>query len=114
MRFLAIAPRDAHFFRSPGLFAFVHRGAGEHRTLLYVDQSENLAANLDGGHRLWGEALKLGFDELNVVIPVDVRIDRLQLRTHIIKRCTPLLNLVEAGPRRADMPSAEASVRQRA
>ena len=53
-------PLATRFFRSPGLFAFVHRGPGDHRTLLFVDQSDNIAASLDGGHRLWADALRLG------------------------------------------------------
>ena len=99
VRFLSVFQYDAGFFRSPGLFAFVHRGAAEHRTLLFVDQSDNIAASLDGGHRLWADALRLGFNELNVATPMDERVDRLLLRAHLIKRCSPLLNVIEAWPR---------------
>ena len=80
------------------LFAFVHRGAGEHRSLLFVDQNENIAASLDGGHRLWADALRLGFNELNVGTPMGERVDRLLLSAHVIRRCSPLLNVIEAGP----------------
>ena len=104
VRFLAVFQHDARFFRSPGLFAFVQRGAGEHRTLLFVDQSDNIAASLDGGHGLWADALWLGFNELNVATPVDQRVDRLLLRARIVKRCLPLLNLVETTPVNSERP----------
>ncbi len=97
VRFTAIFQHDGHFLRSPGLFAFVHRGAGEHRTLLYVDQSDNIAVSLDGGHRLWADALRLGFNELNVFTPLSERVDRLLLRAHVVMRCSPLLNVIETG-----------------
>ncbi len=107
VRFWAVFHGDGGFFRSPGLFAFVHRGAGEHRTLLFVEQSDNIAASLDGGHRLWAEALQLGFNELNLATPMIERVDRLLLHAQIVKRCSPLLNLITA-------PQAEATLLRRA
>ena len=113
-RFVAVFQHDGHFFRGPGLFAFVHRGAGEHRTLLFVDQSDNIAASLDGGHRLWADALRLGFNELNVVTPAGERVDRLLLRAHIVRRCSPLLNVIEPGSRQAETHVADSGRRRRA
>ncbi len=112
VRFTAVFQHDGHFFRSPGLFAFVHRGAGEHRTLLFADHSDNIAVSLDGGHRLWADALRLGFNELNVATPVGERVDRLLLRAHIVKRCSPLLNVIEAGPQQAEPQWADAALRR--
>ena len=113
VQFTAVFQHDGHFFRNPGLFAFVQRGAGEHRTLLYVDQSHNIAASLDGGHRLWADALRLGFNELNVATPVGERVDRLLLRAHIVRRCSPLLNVIEPGSRQPQT-QADAAGRRRA
>ena len=114
VRFTAVFQHDAHFFRTPGLFAFVHRGAGEHRTLLFVDHSDNIAASLDGGHRLWADALRLGFNELNVATPVGERVDRLLLRAHIVRRCSPLLNVIESGSRQSQTQGADVGQRRRA
>ena len=55
--FLPVFHHDAHFFRCPGLYAFVHR-QGAHRTLLFVGHGDSIASSLDG-HALWGEALGL-------------------------------------------------------
>jgi hypothetical protein len=89
--FFAVFHHDGHFFRAPGLYGFVRNLCGV-RTLLFVDHTDNIAVATEG-HRLWGEA----------------RIDRLVLRAHIIKRCEPLLNVLEehALPY-ADERSAEA------
>jgi hypothetical protein len=93
--FLPLFHRDGRFFRCPGLFAFVRRD-GEERTLLYVDQAESIAA-ATGVHKLWGELIQLGCNELHVNLKAVARIDRLILRAHIVKRCEPLLNLLEEG-----------------
>ena len=99
--FLPVFHHDARFFRQPGLYAFVRR-CGEDRTLLFVGHGENLASAVTG-HPLWGEALKLGFNELDVCTRATERVDRLILCAHLIKRCSPLLNLLEeqAEPYRA-------------
>ena len=112
VRFLAVSPYDGHFFRSPGLYAFVHRGASDHRTLLFVDESTSLAASLDGGHRLWADALSLGCDELNVSTPMETRVDRLLLRAHIVRRCSPLLNVIESTAQRAENAGRPAALRR--
>ena len=114
VRFTAVSQHDGHFFRSPGLFAFVQRGAGEHRTLLFIDQSDNIASSLDGGHRLWADALRLGFNELNVATPAGERVDRLLLRAHIVRRCSPLLNVIEPGSQQFQTQSADAGQRRQA
>ena len=68
----------------------------------FVDESTNLAASLDGGHRLWANALSLGCDELNVATPMETRVDRLLLRAHIVRRCSPLLNVIESTAQRVE------------
>ena len=96
VRFLSVFHHDGRFFRCPGLFAFARRN-GEDRILLFVDQSDNIALATIG-HPLWGDALRLGFNELHVNIRTTERIDRLLLRGHIITRCDPLLNLLGEAP----------------
>jgi hypothetical protein len=90
--FLALFHHDASFVRQPGIFAFVHR-EGEHRTLLFVGHGDNLASDVES-HLLRGEALRLGWNELNVCTRASARVDRLVLTAHIVKRCLPLLNLL--------------------
>jgi hypothetical protein len=95
--FLALHHHDGGLFRQPGLFGLVRR-VGDERTLLYVGETENISAN----HRtqaIWAQALALGMNELDVALHVVERIDRLILRGHIIKRCEPLLNLLQEGQR---------------
>ena len=91
--FLPVFHHDGRFFRGPGLYAFVRR-CGEERLLLYVGQADNIASAM-AGHRLWADALKLGFNELDVCTKAVPRVDRLILTAHIAKRCAPLLNLLE-------------------
>ncbi len=103
--FLAVHHHDGGLFRQPGLFGLVRR-RGDERTLLYVGEAENIAA----AHRaqaIWEEALALGLNELNVAAHVVERIDRLLLRGHIVKRCEPLLNLLQEGhaPLAAPLPT---------
>jgi hypothetical protein len=107
VRFVPMFHHDGRFFRCPGLFAFVSR-EGDERTLLFVDQAENISAAVEG-HRVWADALALGFNELNINLKVPERIDRLILRARIIKRCSPLLNLLEEGSQpKAEPPVAPA------
>jgi hypothetical protein len=103
--FLPVFHRDAHFFRRPGLFAFVHRGSMD-RTLLLVGHSENIASSVEA-HPLCGEALRLGFNELDVCTRAEARVDRLVLTAHIIKRCSPLLNILEEQARPYSAAAAE-------
>lgn len=91
--FLPVFHHDARFFRCAGLYAFVHR-QGDERTLLFVGHGETIAASVQG-HALWGEALRLGFNELDVCTQAVTRVDRLILTGHIVSRCAPLLNLLE-------------------
>ena len=108
--FLPVFHHDGRFFRCPGLFAFVHSAASD-RTLLFVGESDNIASEVES-HPCWGEALKLGFNELDICTKAAERLDRLILTAHIVKRCTPLLNLLEeqAGSAR----SSAVDVRRRA
>ena len=109
--FLPVFHHDARFFRQPGLYAFVHR-RGEDRTLLFVGHADNIAAAVDG-NPLWGEALQLGFNELDVCTKAKARVDRLILAAHVVRRCSPLLNVLEeqAQPHPS---SAPAGARRRA
>ena len=86
---------DHRFFRCPGLFAFVRAGAGEDRTILFVDHAENIASAVHG-HPMWDDAMRLGFNELNINIEAKERIDRLVLRGRLISRCEPILNVLAA------------------
>ena len=104
VRFVPIYHHDGRFFRGPGLFAFVRRGEDEDRTLLFVGHSESIASAVSG-HRLWAEALGLGFNELNINLKATEKVDRLVLQAHIIKRCEPILNVLNdeaASVRRPD------------
>jgi hypothetical protein len=91
--FLPVFHHDGRFFRGPGLYGFVRR-VGDERTLLFVDHAESIAAATTN-HLLWVDALRLGFNELNVCTRAVERVDRLVLRAHIVKRCSPLLNLLQ-------------------
>jgi len=96
VRFLPLYHHDARFFRCPGLWAFVRREVSGDRTLLYVDHSDNIASAVIG-HCLWGDALGLGLNELHINLKAVERVDRLLLKGHIVKRCEPLLNVLENG-----------------
>jgi hypothetical protein len=91
--FVAVHHHDGRFFRQPGLFGFVAR-AGEERTLLYVGDAENIAGACRSA-RLLSDALTLGLNELHLALHVVERIDRLLLKGHIIRRCEPLLNVLD-------------------
>jgi hypothetical protein len=106
VRFLPLYRHDARFFRCPGLWAFARREFSGERTLLYVDHAENIASAVVG-HRLLGAALGLGFNELHINFKVVERVDRLLLKGHVIRRCGPLLNLLEE-----EVPSGVGSVRR--
>ncbi len=94
VRFWSLFMGDAHFHRRPGVYAFVQR-IGHHRTILFVDHADNIATALDGHHDRWVDAQRLGFNELNLNLEAVERTDRLLLRGHIIKRCSPILNVID-------------------
>lgn len=94
MPFLSVFHHDGRVFRRPGLYAFARRSGPGGRLLLFVGHTDNIATAMTG-HRLRGEALRLGFDELNVCTQAVERLDRLILTAHIVKRCQPILNLLE-------------------
>ena len=91
--FLPVFHHDGHFFRAPGIYAFVRNLAGV-RTILFVDHSNNIATATES-HRLWCELIRLGCNELNVNLKAVERVDRLVLAAHIVRRCEPLLNVLE-------------------
>ena len=104
VRFVALHHHDGQFFRGPGLFAFVRRHPCGERSLLFVEHADNIACAVTG-HRLWADALRLGFNELNVNLQALERVDRLILRERIVRRCGPVLNVLEDD--RRDPPRAE-------
>jgi hypothetical protein len=95
VRFLAIDHHDARMIRAPGLFAFVRRLENEERILLYVDHADCIGTSALFSHDRWTEALRLGMNELHVCLRARKKLDRLQLRHHLIKRVQPILNLLE-------------------
>jgi hypothetical protein len=104
VRFLPLYRHDGRFFRAPGLWGFARREQSGERTLLYIDHADNIAGAVSG-HRLLGDALRLGFNELHINLKAVERVDRLLLKGHIVKRCSPLLNLLEdEAPSRAEPP----------
>jgi len=42
-----------------------------------------------------GDAIRLGFNEIHINIKAVEHVDRLLLKGYVIKRCGPLLNLLE-------------------
>jgi hypothetical protein len=93
--FLPFDHHDGRLLRQPGLYGFVKRGPGEERVLLYIDHADCIADVAIPSHPLWGQALGLGMNELHVCLKARERLDRLQLRHHLIKRVEPILNLFE-------------------
>ena len=96
VRFLAVGHHDARLIRGPGLYGFVRRGPRDERVLLYIDHAECIALTANIGHPLWVEALGLGMNEIHVCLKARARLDRLQLRHHLVRRTAPLLNLLGA------------------
>ena len=94
--FLAVHHHDGPMIHAPGLFAFVRRVAPDDRILLYVDHAEWIATAATASHVRWAEALRLGMNELHVCLRAKAKLDRLQLRHHLIKRVQPILNVLEA------------------
>jgi hypothetical protein len=94
VRFLAVHHHDGRRVRGPGLYGFVRRGPGEERVLLYVDHAECIALAAHTAHPLWPEAIGLGMNEIHVCLKARSRLDRLQLRHHLIRRVGPILNLL--------------------
>ena len=90
--FSALFHHDARLVRRPGLFAFVHRGVGEDRTLLFVDHADCIASLAIPSHAMWSEARWHGMNEVHVCLTARERIDRLQLKAHLLRRLQPPLN----------------------
>ena len=92
--FLPLFHHDARTVRLPGLYAFVHRRAGGERSLLLVDHADCIGQAAIPSHPLWSEARWLGMNEVHVCLTARERIDRLQLRAHLLRRLSPPLNRV--------------------
>jgi hypothetical protein len=93
--FIPLGHNDGHFIRGPGVFAFVRRQPDDERVMLFVDHADYIAGAAGPGHAAWADALRLGMNELHVFLKPAKRIDRLLIRGHLIKRCGPLLNVLE-------------------
>lgn len=94
--FIALHPGEARRFGgTPGLYGLVHNGGDSGRLLLFAGQAEDLAAAACEASRAWGEALRLGMNEVHIRQPVARRVDRLQLLSRIVRHEQPLLNVVE-------------------
>ena len=112
--FVVLSHRDGARLRAPGLWAFVRRGASGERTLLWVDHSEDMAAEAGPAHARWPDALVLGLNELHVCLAARSRVDRLQLRAHLIRRTEPLLNVLDEALPPADAAQPDGPARRRA
>ena len=95
IQFEALGPHDGRFFRTPGVYAFVRRGCDGERTLLYVDHADCIANFAYSGHPQWPDALRLGMNELHLCRAARERIDRLLVVDRLVRRCHPLLNVLE-------------------
>ena len=89
---LPMGHHDGRFIHAPGLYAFVRRGPDGSRSLLYVDQADDISVVAGPGHPQWAAALALGMNELHVALQASLRLDRLILRGELIKRLAPGLN----------------------
>lgn len=102
VEFSGVGHRDGSIIHLPGLYGFVRREAEHDCTLLFVGHAENISCDAAPHHPSWGEALSLGFNELQLNTRVTLRIDRLQLCDRIVRRVLPLLNLTgdweDSGP----------------
>jgi hypothetical protein len=96
--FLALYHHDARMIRHPGLFAFVHRGPSGERAMLFIDHADDIAQAAVPSHALWSEARWHGMNEVHVCLSARARIDRLQLRAHLLRRLRPPLNRADAPP----------------
>lgn len=92
--FEAVGPQDGRFFREAGVFAFVRRSGAE-ALLLYVGHADSIAAAAYPGHPNWAEAMRLGMNELHLCRPARERMDRLLVVDRLVRRCGPLLNILE-------------------
>lgn len=102
--FHALGRHDAHFIKRPGLYAFVAR-RDEARTLLFVGETDCIARTVDASHPQWAAASRLGMDELHVFLQPRGRLERLLVLDRVIRRCEPLLNLLEPRPAEASAPA---------
>jgi hypothetical protein len=103
--FEAVGPQDGRFFREAGVYAFVRR-SGEDAVLLYVDHADSVAGAAYPGHPRWAEALRLGMNELHLCRAARERMDRLLVVDRLVRRCAPLLNLLEDSGESADLRRA--------
>lgn len=92
--FHALGHHDGAFIKQAGLFGFVRR-TDEDRLLLFIGHSELIANTADPAHPAWGDALALGMNELHVFTKARDRTERLMVLHRVVRRCTPLLNVMD-------------------
>lgn len=102
--FLALGHHDARFIREAGVFAFVRR-AGADRMMLYAGEAEDISRAAGPAHRNWPAALNLGMSELHVCTRPRDRLERLLVLDRVVRRCLPLLNLLEVQAQEVPLPS---------
>jgi hypothetical protein len=112
--FLTIGHHDGRFIRTPGLWGFARREFSGEFTLLFLDHADAINEEAGPGHPRWSEAISLGMNEVHICLKAKARIDRLQLRSHIIRRVQPLLNVLEWAPPASQQIVAPSIVRRRA
>ena len=108
--FLALGHHDGRFVRTGGVYAFVRRGVAE-RVMLYAGEADCISAVAGPGHPEWAAALALGLTELHVFIRPRERIERLLVLDRVVRRCLPILNLVEPGSADGGQRSANQRIR---
>jgi hypothetical protein len=91
--FHELGRHDGRFIKTPGIYAFVARLGGE-RTLLFAGETECIASAVDATHPQWDAASGLKMKELHVFLQARDRIEGLLVLDRIVRRCTPLLNLL--------------------
>jgi hypothetical protein len=94
--FVAVGHHDGRFIHAPGVFGFVRR-CGAERVLLYAGEAEDLSAAAGPAHPAWAEALRLGMSEVHLFTRPRDRLERLLVLDRVVRRCLPILNVVEEG-----------------
>lgn len=92
--FLALDRHDARFIRLPGLYAFVRR-CDQDRILLFAGAADCIAGAVEPSHPQWAPASALGMNELHVFLKPRDRLERRLVLDRIVRRCEPLLNVLE-------------------
>ncbi len=97
---------DLSASREAVVYGFARRDAEHGPLLLFTGEEDDIAQATGPAHPQWGEAVRLGMDELHLHFPVPRRVDRLQLLSRVVRRTQPLLNCLEE----AHAPAASAEL----